>query len=183
MTEQETTKAGEIRAAFAAARQQIEADPRYTGEAKADMVATARTAANRKLQAMHDEYIARVESERKRLERLLFAPPSLPLGATTSDRVARDASFRDALDRAGRTRPEQPDDLLDMLRRAQRSGDAIQARAALTVALDRNHVAAINAYTDENPREQRDVERLYELTHLQSSLGGTVAAAMAYAGV
>lgn len=51
-----------------------------------------------------EEHEREIEAERQSLEKRLLGPPRLGYNASAADRYARDLSFRDALDRAARTK-------------------------------------------------------------------------------
>ena len=159
-------KADELRASFGRMQQHILDNPMLSEEGKHEQIAAVREQTNAKIRALQDEASAALEAERQRLERLLFSPPR-PLSAATtsvSDRIAQDASYRDALDRARRTDPGQPESLRELLEQAQRTSDDLQSRAAMVIAFERGNVDVINAWSSANPSYERDVDRFYELS-------------------
>lgn len=160
---------------------------KYTDGARHQMIVDDRESTNAAIAALGAAEIAMFDTERTNLERDVLAPPALPLGATATDRIVRDTSFRDARERARATsaHPTSLDESLEALYRdAMTVGDAIQAKATLVVALERGDVDTINAYTEEHPGEIVKVERLYELRQQQQrTLAGDIAHAIAFQGV
>lgn len=179
-------KADELRASFARIRQHVLADPTLSDEGKQQKIATAREQANANIRGLQEEATAQQAAERQRLERLLFGPPAL-LSSNVSDRLAQDASYRDALDRARRTDPGRPESLLDLLTQAERTGDRLLSRAAMVVGFERDHVDVLNTWSAANPSYEADVDRLYELSHpddrTSSGLREVLADAFTYASV
>ena len=181
----EEQRASELRANYQRSVEALRNDRRLTEEAKAEGIAEARGRTNASLAELYKKRTESRRAERARLERSIFAAPASLPGATVGDRIAIDASFRDALDRAKRTSIEQPEELMELATQAEVVGDRLQSRAALVVAFDRGHVEVINAWTDANPGWRNDVERLWEVRQIDLgvSLRGALAEAMAFASV
>lgn len=171
-----------VRAEYARTSSAIEADQRLTPEAKAKMRAEAREQANGRLRAIHEATEASIARERANLERRLMSPPALGVAATTSDKIARDASYRDAVERARRVAAD-PGALVELLELAESTGDDLQARAILAVGLQRGHAHVVNRYTSTRRAEEQAVDRLYELLQAQSNVKAVVARAMQLTGV
>jgi hypothetical protein len=108
--------------------------------------------------------------------------PALSLGRQTADRITRDASYRDALERARRVPANSSGGLVELLDQAELVGDDLRARAVLAIGLQRGDAVAVNRYTSTRQAEEADVDRLYELLHA-SSTSVAVARAMRFGGV
>ena len=123
----------------------VQGNPDLTDLAKQERTAAILAAANERLadlqartQAVQAKY---VES----LKRQVFTPYH-PYHASATDKIAVDASFRDGIERAGRT--EGPDELLAMVNRAVLTGDKLMAKAGAAIALERGDLRALNAYIE-----------------------------------
>ncbi len=93
-----------------------------------------------------------------------YLKPQRPLGASVSDTIAQDASYRDALARARATSADKPDELSQLLAEAEAVGDTLQARAALAIAIIRGDASAANVYIEHHPSSDADLTRLWELS-------------------
>lgn len=139
---------------------EIRADQRLSDDAKAADVArlTAETNANRKaLGAAHEAGLA---AELDTLRRRLCSPPGVATGA---ERIARDASFRDAMQRAhateARNGPVHP--LMDVIHGARLTGDDLQERAAMVVALERGDADVLDAWLQAHPEDGEVLNQAY----------------------
>ncbi len=128
-------RTAKIREQFASEVDTARADKLLSDEGRRQKIARSYLRADTAAAKISADIEAVEENSRTLLERTLFRP-QLPLGATPSDRIAADASFRDALDRAVATDPDD-DSLAQLMHRSTITGDAIQARAVLAVAADR----------------------------------------------
>ena len=175
-------KAEQVREEFRAREEGIRNDPRLTPETKQRDINTLKTATNTILAELAEFDREDAETERKKLERDLFSPPGLGL-MSPGERVARDASFRDAMQRARATSRDTQDDLVALLNEAELTSDALQARAAMAVALERRNVPALNAWIDGNPHDDGPINRLFELTDNQRNIRELTATAFAFQSV
>jgi hypothetical protein len=96
----------------------------------------------------------RLAAERQRLEDRVFGVDGLP-----GDKASLAISRRDAGDRAARL--ENPMRALDLLARADRSGDEPLARAIAEVAYERDWAEVANRFADSRPAMQRPLEELW----------------------
>jgi hypothetical protein len=151
-----------IREAFVQTRASIEADQRLTPEPRAEQIAAARASANKQITALHAEVESGLLTARSTLERKLCSRRPF-LGRQTADRITRDASYRDALERARRVPANSSGGLVELLDQAELVGDDLRARAVLAIGLQRGDAVAVNRYTSTRQAEEADVDRLYEL--------------------
>ena len=70
--------------------------------------------------------------------------PAHPYHASASDKIAIDASFRDGIERAGRT--AGPDEMLALINRAVLTGDKLMAKAGAAIAMERGDTRSVDAY-------------------------------------
>jgi len=152
-----------------------------TREARKAEIATLRQEVNVRLAQLQDEDTKQVETERAELERRLLAPPDISVTATASDRIARDASYRDALERA-RGAKEGPR-LLEMFRDAERFGDSIMAKACMAVALDRGEIPVLDAWLETHPNDEPKLQRLFDLTSAKAITTRSFAVAAVFQSV
>lgn len=111
-------------------------------------MAQAYVDARAEMNTLKASFVGYVADERAALERRVFAPPgSAP--ATAEARVARDASFRDALERAERCANQ--DDLRALQRRAVRVGDDYLEQACLVLAAEHAWQNAVDDYGSRHP--------------------------------
>ncbi len=140
----------------------VRADRAFTLQAKRVLLARAYRDARRQMDAARAQTLASREQERARLTRELFSVAGL-LGniATTETRVGVAVSLRDAQDRAARLADEQ--EALDLLARAERSGDEVLARAVVERSLEQLWLAPLNAYAEAHPGTEPKLQRLVDL--------------------
>lgn len=139
------------------------ADTRLSNEAKAADVATLTAEANARITALSAEHEASMQRRIDELRRGLCTPSSTAIGA---ERVAIDASFRDALERAKRTELQEgtKHPLIDVFNSARITGDTLQQRACLVEALARNDVDVMNAWLADHPEDDRALNDLYAIS-------------------
>lgn len=112
----------------------------------------------------------RLDRQQQLQVRVLTAPP-MSATATPGDRIARDLSYRDALDRAhaAATTPVRDGDgsgaLRTYLDRALRAGDNLAAHAALSAAFEHGYAEVADAYNAAHPGEADAVVELWQLTN------------------
>lgn len=143
-----------------------------TDDARSREIAQTRTDLFARVEELRKEYEAKLDAEDDRLRRYI----SSPLAAGV-DRVAVDASYRDALERARSTEPAAPDQLRQIYRDARSVSDSLQQQAALVVALDREDIEVINAYIGDHPTTGRDIEALFGLMQQRSGQAALMIAA------
>ncbi len=156
--------AGEVAALARERIARIRNDERLTDEAKAADVAPIVAARNAKMKALGEELEVSLGRELDTLRRRLCTPPP-SAAATGAEIIARDASFRDALQRARQTKPRDGvfHQLLGLSDTARLTGDSLQERAAMVVALERNDVDVLNAWIKEHPDDAEILQRAYDL--------------------
>lgn len=176
-----------LRAAFAAQRAELYADTSPYNEAERQRrYLELRERTNAAIAQLAEAEQAEAEAERTKLERELLGPPALPLGASTTDQIVRDSSFRDARERA-RATEERPVDpargLMALYRDAVLVGDTIQAKAAFVVAFDRADIDVLNAWSEDHPADEAKVDRLYELRAEEIGARRALVGAFLFGGV
>ncbi len=140
----------------------IRKDDRLSDKAIRIALAQAWVTAADALAKLREAYQDDFDRERRQLEARVLRPTLSGLAPTTSDRIAQDASFRDALDRA--TKAENSTDLIQLLERSERVGDAIQVRAVVATAFERRDLHTLDAHLERHPTERADLERLLDLS-------------------
>lgn len=163
MTEDDrATRASEARSAYQYAVAQIRQDPNLSPEGRSRAIAREWVRAEKEISEAREEWIAQQDRIKASFEDRVLRPPKLTYGATPSEKIMRDTSFRDAIDRADRA--ESKEERLKMLRRARQSGDALMERAVVVVALDRQELAVLQDHVAAHPDEKDAVEGLVALT-------------------
>ncbi len=165
-------RALEVQADFAAQLKQIRCDTSLSDDGKRSAIADAFTRSRDKLQRLHER--AQQESGRRRreLERRLFG-----LHATSDTATL---SYRDAQERVSRVK--RLDEALNLLQRADRSGDEVLARAVAAHAWDRAWTRVLDRYAAERPGVLDQLQELDDLERLDQhrSHGARVAEDLAY---
>jgi len=157
-------KADEVSARAAERIAAIRSDQRLTDEAKAADVAPIVAKRNARVRALGEELEASLTRELDTLQRRLCTPPP-SASATGAEIIARDASFRDALQRARQTETRDGvfHQLMDLSHTARLTGDSLQERAAMVVALERNDVDVLNAWIAEHPDDAEILQQAFDL--------------------
>jgi hypothetical protein len=141
----------------------IRANPDLNQDAKRRMIREIHEEASRE----HSRLVAEAREEREAAvqytESKVFAI-SYPERATASEKAIIALSYRDARDRAERAAEdrENPDALVDLLDRAEKSGDAQLAEAAYHVATLRGARHIAEAYLADRPTAKRRWESYVE---------------------
>ncbi len=165
-------RALEVQADFAAQLKQIRCDTSLSDDGKRSAIADAFTRSRDKLQRLHER--AQQESGRRRreLERRLFG-----LHATSDTATL---SYRDAQERVSRVK--RLDEALNLLQRADRSGDEVLARAVAAHAWDRAWTRVLDRYAAERPGVLDQLQELDELerSSVRQSTGGRMISGMAH---
>ena len=162
-------------------RERLEAldnDPRIADTYRAEQKAETRTDTQDRLNELSRRFDESVATELDRLRRKLSAPTVVGFGA---EKVAADASFRDAMERARSTSAADPAELMQLYTDAHNVSDVLQQRAAMVVAIDRRHIDVLNAWVNDYPETEADVQRLLDLTEQAGGLGASIAAAFYFA--
>ena len=134
-----------------------------TAEAKRKALAQAWVVTSDEVAKLRNEFLDQADKRRRELEEKHLRPKRPHWAADPAERVARDGSWRDALDRADRA--DNPEALLRLLRRAQSVGDDIQERAVLAAAFERGPAAyldVLNAHVGAHPDEEGALQELVE---------------------
>jgi hypothetical protein len=139
----------------------VRTDRAFTSEAKRVLLARAYLDARTQMDAARAHVRGSREQERARLTRELFSVAGL-LGniATAETRAGVAVSLRDAQDRAARLAGEE--EALDLLARAERSGDEVLARAVVERSLEQLWLAPLNAYAEAHPGTEPKLQRLVD---------------------
>lgn len=153
--------------------EKIRANPDLSAEAK-----------RRKIQEVYERSVAEhrelVEEERRAeaeaiasAERKVLGIP-YPERSSASERAMIALSYRDALDRAERAASDREDlgALLDLLERAEVSGDSLLARAVYHTATRRGVRQVADAYLASRPTEQARWERYMQVRNEARYSGG-----------
>ena len=131
----------------------IRANPDLTEGAKRRQIAEANEAALREhMRLVEEEHQQRTRAIKQAERKLLGI--SYPEGAKAHEKAIIAMSYRDARDRAERAASNLKDDseaLVDLLDRAQKSGDAQLAEAVFHVATVRGDRRVADAYLAERP--------------------------------
>jgi hypothetical protein len=124
-------------------------------------IAAAYLDADQKIADLKAEAFAAEDARRKKLTEQVFGfdTSGLPLDA----QVAQQAAFRDGLDRADKALEDGPQGLWRLVNRALRVADPLQAKAAVSVALEHNLPDPINRYLLENPALEAPIQELQAL--------------------
>jgi hypothetical protein len=159
MTDPHAEKAQELVARHQRELEQIRADTRLSPAGKLQRVARSYLVARDGAAAAKQEAAAAREAERRKIEERLFRPPTAPGAA---ENIARQASYRDALERASRV--SSPAEIAAMLDLARITGDDLQEQAIVAVATKRQDTDALKAYLQQRPEAEPDLQRLLDLT-------------------
>ena len=120
-------------------------------KANGDLTDLAKSARSAEVLAAANERLADLEARTQAaqvkyvegLKRQVFTPAH-PYHASASDKIAVDASFRDGIERAGRT--AGPDEMLALVNRAVLTGDKLMAKAGAAIAMERGDTRSVDAY-------------------------------------
>ena len=104
-----------------------------------------------------------VAQQRRALELAAFSPQSGSL--TTTQKVAQDASYRDALSRADQLQDQ--DEATALLQRAGRTGDDLLAQAVAVIAAERMWPSVLDTYAAEHPSHADAVGQLIDLNRTE----------------
>lgn len=158
MTEDERViRASEARMAYQDAVKRIRDDRDLSPQGRSRAIAREWVRAERDISEARESWVADQQRRRASYEEKVLRPRK-PMGLSASEKIAIDASFRDALDRAERA--ESAETRLKMLRQARHTGDDLQERAVVVVALDRKELEVLRAHVDAHPEEKDAVEAL-----------------------
>lgn len=133
------------------------ADTNLSNEGKQRKMAKALRQVETTMERLKRERTDELESTRKRLELRAFQPKHSP-GASPEARIAVDSSFRDAVERAERL--ESVSEALQMVGRAERTGDELLARATAVVAMEKGWGPVLGAFTEAFPAAKGALEEL-----------------------
>jgi hypothetical protein len=149
----------------------------YTPDAKQVLVARAYRKHKQQLDALREQDESNRKQTRAQLSRDLFGIDSLVnLSDPTGSRATLAVSFRDAQDRAARIEKEQ--EAVDLLARAERSGDRVLAKAIVERAYTELWVAPMNAYAEAHPGTEEKLQQLIDMD--RAPLGARLLTQMEY---
>lgn len=141
----------------------VRSNPRLSDQAKRSDIAAAWLHYREQVDALQAEDQRQRSARIKQLEQRLFHPAGR--GSSTTERAARQASYRDALDRALKIESDaQARAALDL---AFRTGDDDQAKALATIALDRSWMDTFDAYAEQHPGHHDDLQQLRDLKTIE----------------
>lgn len=138
----------------------IKSNNDLTERAKGEYSARVRAEANAKLAELQAEFQAAADARLDGLKRQVFTAAH-PYNATSTDRIAIDASYRDALERAARTDPVSTE-LQELTQRAVLTGDKLLAKAAAAVGLERADIQSVDVYLGSSMVSEREAEAYSE---------------------
>lgn len=125
-----------------------------SGEAKRRLIAQAYIELTEELDKIKADDKSSTSGRRDTLARKLYG---IPNAGDSSAMI----SYRDAQDRA--TKLEKASDAIDLMARAQTSGDDLLVRAILEQGYDNKWSEVINSYIAKNPTRENDAEELWDL--------------------
>ncbi|TCL84808.1 MULTISPECIES: hypothetical protein [unclassified Rathayibacter] len=153
-------KSSAIRATMTNTVDSIRANTRISDIEKRDQIARAWLDAKKQINALASDTNATRSTRKQALERKLFGIPN------TTD-ASHAISYRDALDRASAidsTTAEGERQAVELMRRAEISGDTTLVRALLAVAYERQQVDVINAYANAHEKDDADLNELWKIS-------------------
>ncbi len=156
-------KADTVRRDFRDRVEQLRDWRELNDEARRSRIARAFLDARTELHALRDREATSTAAEVERLRRQHF-------GLSASGDTL---TFRDARDRV---RALDLGDLPTVLAESESVGDTVLARAVLERAMRERDLTTINLWVERHPRDEGDLQRLYDLT--DTSLGRDVLAAV-----
>ncbi|WP_327282287.1 hypothetical protein OG723_12295 [Streptomyces sp. NBC_01278] len=149
----------EIRESLDRKVQHIRGQNNLTSRAKQTMVARAFIEARDALDQLREQDVARIERQREQLDRKLFGTNGFSPDPNTV--IAR----RDANDRAAKL--ESPAEAAHAMRRAEREGDRIMAKAIAAKAADYSGdpswAQLLNQYVEGKPEETATLQAMVDL--------------------
>jgi len=160
----------------------IEADTRLSDDAKRIDIEAIKRSVNAERKALRDVYEGQLTDRLDVLRRRLCSPPE---SASTAEAIARDASFRDAMERARRTeaRTAVGHPLADLLFSARLTADSLQERAAMVIALERGDLDVVEAWVETHPNDRAPLEELREVHHRVTDKRERFGRSMAFARI
>ncbi|WP_132438006.1 MULTISPECIES: hypothetical protein [unclassified Rathayibacter] len=138
----------------------IRANTRISAIEKRDQIARAWLDAKKQIETLAADTNATRTTQKQALERKLFGIPN------TTD-ASHAISYRDALDRASAIDPttsEGERQAVELMRRAEISGDTTLVRALLAVAYERQQVDVINTYANAHDKDDADLNELWKIS-------------------
>lgn len=153
-------KSSAIRATMTNTVDSVRANTRISDIEKRDQIARAWLDAKKQIGALDTQTNATRTNRKQALERKLFGIPN------TTD-ASHAISYRDALDRASAIDPTTNDgerQAVELMRRAEISGDTTLVRALLAVAYERQQVDVINAYANAHEADDADLNELWKIS-------------------
>lgn len=173
-----------INARFDSIVAEIIGDRMLSEEGRREKLARAYVAADDAVLVVRNRAKKKAAAEIAKLEKKLIGPGPASMALTGAEKIARDASFRDALGRAN-TAAQTPLEsmgalvtiggvqqnvtaptaaLVSMLDQAELVGDTLQAKAILTVAYQARNADVVNAFLGYHADLDTDLNRLWSLT-------------------
>ncbi len=162
----------EVRQGYERALDTLRADRDLTPEARAKRIAQAWQATSNEMARLRKQHAEAKVQRRQELEQNLFGP-RYSYGATETDKVHLRADYRSALDRAEQAKG--PDEALDLLNRAELTGDTTLARAVAAVAASRGYAKALNEYAARRPDVGETLDELSGLSDKRQAIAESFA--------
>lgn len=160
-------RAQKIQAAYNRRTEEIRGSSHLTAEAKRGLLAGAYRDAKRDLDALQQAYAGGRETQLRDLNRRLFSIDVIAGPAIGGDRASAVVAHRDAQDRVAQIVESNPDAarprLLELLARADRSGDEYLARAVADAALQVGDTEILEAFASSRPHTEQPLVQLLEL--------------------
>lgn len=164
-------KAQQARGTYNAIVENIRADRALSQEGKDEQVAQAYQRFSSDLQALEADEKAAEAREMDSLKMSLFGLYGEPDTNTL-------ISYRDAEDRVANISSE--DQALERLERAHLSKDKILTQAIVSRATSAGWHQVLNAWAEQNPSKNKDLQRLYDIQSKKDDLASIMGHAMTY---
>jgi hypothetical protein len=137
----------------------------YSAEGKRVLIARAYQRRMQEMAELRSAANTALSKERDTLVRDLFGLDRfVNLTDPTGSRASLAVSYRDAQDRVARL--EREDEALELLARADRSGDEILARAVVERSVEQQWLGVLNTYADARPGTEPKLQRLIDMDSL-----------------
>lgn len=178
--EQAEAEASRLRQEHDRLAERLTSDPRLTDETKREEIRQSAKNVNARIAQMNAEVEATVQAQARDAMKAVLSPDAVP----ASERLYRDASYRDSLERATQAASlDAPDSLVRFLDRADMTGDELGARAALAVAYERGDTATIARFVELNPEMETKVQAAFDTVHRANDTRELIGRAMRLHGL
>lgn len=144
----ERSAAAQVNRDFRATVDDIRANPSFSNDGRRIEIAKAWVSAETRLAELRTKYSAAAQADIDAAEAKAFGPPG-PKPAPGADTIARDANYRDAIQRAQAV--DRPEALGQLLRLAHRTQDPLFEHAIAVVAAGHNWTRVLAVYSELRP--------------------------------